>query len=113
MKGTLTWLILLVHGITALVVHVCDRRTFGVPNVDDCQEAMKWIPYFDTDPRAFPGGLEKRIFAEPQNLAQPFAAIGKNPNAPRAIVQLPKIWKHGKSARGIPVDGVADSSDAA
>lgn len=73
---------------------ICDETIYGKPNVEDCQTAMSWIPYFEQ-----PRGRQQneatafRTFAEPQFLKPPFSPV-RNEWAPRAIVQLPKIWKH-------------------
>lgn len=73
---------------------ICDETIYGKPNVEDCQTAMSWIPYFEQ-----PRGRQQneatafRSFAEPQFLKPPFSPV-RNEWAPRAIVQLPKIWKH-------------------
>lgn len=67
---------------------------YGTPNIQDCYEAMFWIPYINTPGRDSPEAKAFRIFAEPQFQTLPFSAV-KNQYAPNAIVQLPKIWKHG------------------
>ena len=55
---------------------------------------MFWIPYMNPPARDSPDANADRLFAEPQFQTPPFGAV-KNPYAPNAIVQLPKIWKHG------------------
>ncbi len=71
----------------------CKSEPYGTPVVDDCREAMQWIPFFDL-PRgcALSEATAFRRFVEPQFMKPPFSQI--NPFAPLAIVQLPKIWKH-------------------
>ena len=59
---------------------------------------MFWIPYINPPARDSPDANAYRIFAEPQFQTPPFGAV-KNPYAPHAIVQLPKIWKHGALPR--------------
>ena len=71
---------------------LCDKDLFGTPRVEDCYEAMFWIPYINKPAKDTPDAKALRIFAEPQFLDPPFKAV-KNPYAPKAIVQLPKIWK--------------------
>lgn len=72
----------------------CDKNVYGTPNIEDCKTAMLWIPYLEQ-----PRGRRQneatvfRTFAEPQFLKPPFTLV-RNEWAPRAIVQLPKIWKH-------------------
>lgn len=59
---------------------------------------MFWNPYINKPAKDTPDATVFRIFAEPQLLEPPFKAA-KNPYAPKAIVQLPKIWKSGMSDR--------------
>ncbi|KAM0801620.1 hypothetical protein BDR22DRAFT_888510 [Usnea florida] len=59
---------------------------------------MFWVPYINPPARVSPDASAFRIFAEPQFQTPPFGAV-KNPYAPHAIVQLPKIWKHGALPR--------------
>lgn len=73
---------------------LCDKNMFGKPNIQDCYQALFWIPYANAPARDSPDAKAKRLFAEPQYLDPPFKAV-KNPYAPKAIVQLPKIWKYG------------------
>ena len=68
----------------------CDKGLFGVPKVEDCNQAFLWMP------KKNPNADAQRVFAEPQFLNPPFNSV-KNPNAPRAIIQLPKIFKYGES----------------
>lgn len=75
---------------------LCDKDLFGSPNIKDCYEAMFWIPYINAPVKDTPDAKALRIFAEPQFLDPPFKAV-KNPFAPKAIVQLPKVWKFGMS----------------
>lgn len=75
---------------------LCDKDLFGTPKMEDCYQAMFWIPYINRPAKDTPDARAPRIFAEPQFLVPPFKAV-KNPYAPKAIVQLPKIWKHGMS----------------
>lgn len=73
----------------------CKSELYGTPVIDDCKEAMKWIPYVSL-PRGRWDRNEAttfRLFAEPQYLKPPWKALA-NPFAPLAIEQLPKIWKH-------------------
>ncbi|CAF9917860.1 MAG: hypothetical protein ALECFALPRED_000385 [Alectoria fallacina] len=73
---------------------LCDKDLFGAPKLEDCYQAMFWIPYINQPAKDSPDAKAFRVFAEPQFLNPPFSAV-KNPYAPKAIVQLPKIWKHG------------------
>ena len=70
----------------------CNGAIYGNPVVEDCIQALSWIPFAEA-PQTLPGAEALRIFAEPQQMSVPFAALPNN-RRPRAIVQLPKIWKH-------------------
>ena len=59
---------------------------------------MVWIPYMNPPGRDSPEANAFRIFADPEFQSPPFGAV-PNPYAPKAIVQLPKIWKHGALPR--------------
>lgn len=82
---------------------ICDKAQYGTPNIEDCKTAMSWIPYFDQ-----PAGRHQneatafRTFAEPQFLKPPFSPV-RNEWAPRAIVQLPKIWKHSMPCNSVVI----------
>ena len=74
---------------------VCNDEIYGNPKVDDCERALLELSYA----RQSDGSYRFRvshIFAEPQFLEPPFNLI-TNSYRPRAIIQLPKIWKHSKS----------------
>ena len=75
---------------------LCDKNLFGAPKLEDCYQAMFWIPYINQPAKDSPDAKASRMFAEPQFLNPPFNVV-KNHYAPKAIVQLPKIWKHGTS----------------
>ena len=69
----------------------CEAGIYGTPNIQDCRQALTWIPYIqesDSNQAAQP-----RIFAEPQYMLPPFNGV-YNAHRPSAIVQVPKIWKH-------------------
>ena len=68
----------------------CDKEFYGSPKIEDCNQAIFWIP------KKNPNADASHIFAEPQLLNPPFNAV-KNPYAPKAIIQLPKIFKYGES----------------
>ena len=68
----------------------CDKEFYGSPKIEDCNQAIFWIP------KKNPNADSSHIFAEPQLLSPPFNAV-KNPYAPKAIIQLPKIFKYGES----------------
>ena len=85
----------ILHGAIA---QSCSKDLYGTPNIQDCYEAMFWIPYINPPGRYSPDAQAFRIFAEPQFQSPPFGAV-QNPYAPKAIVQLPKIWKHGALPR--------------
>ena len=91
----------ILHTATAIL---CDKDLYGTPNMQDCYEAMFWIPYINPPARDSPEAKAFRIFAEPQFQSPPFGAV-KNPYAPNAIVQLPKIWKHGVLLRIYNIGG--------
>lgn len=67
----------------------CNRALFGSPKPADCLEAANWIPYATqstvSEARTY------RMFAEPRFMG--FSEIDNILYRPRAIVQLPKIWK--------------------
>ncbi|CAD6587387.1 MAG: hypothetical protein ASARMPRED_003080 [Alectoria sarmentosa] len=71
---------------------LCDKNLFGAPKLEDCYQAMFWIPYINQPAKDSPDAKASRMFAEPQFLNPSFNAV-KNPYAPKAIVQLPKIWE--------------------
>lgn len=75
---------------------LCDKNVYGTPNIEDCKTAMTWIPYIDL-PRGFKRNEATafRTFAEPHFMTPPFSLV-KNEWAPKAIQQLPKIWKHSR-----------------
>ena len=77
---------------------LCDKDIFGTPSAEDCYQAMFWIPYMNPPARDSADAKAPRLFAEPQYLNPPFSAV-KNAYAPKAIVQLPKIWKYGMLIR--------------
>ena len=68
----------------------CDKELYGSPKIEDCNQAFFWIPKSGSDT------VSNQVFAEPQLLNPPFKAV-KNRFAPRAIIQLPKIFKYGGS----------------
>ena len=68
----------------------CDKNFYGSPKIEDCKQAIFWIP------KRNPNADQAHVFAEPQLLNPPFNAV-KNPYAPKAIIQLPKIFKYGES----------------
>ena len=68
----------------------CDKNFYGSPVIEDCLEAILWIP------KRNPSADSMSTFAEPQLLIPPFKAL-KNSYAPKAIIQLPKIFKYGES----------------
>ena len=76
---------------------LCDGRILGRPLVDDCAYALSSI-------EGAKGGstlstVERRLFIEPQYLGPPFHKISPNP-FDNTIVQIPKIWRHGKALGG-------------
>ncbi len=75
---------------------LCDGGMFGAPNPHDCYDAMFSVPYRNVPGLDSPDAKATRIFAEPQYLSPPFSAL-ENAYAPKAIVQLPKMWKSGTS----------------
>lgn len=72
----------------------CSASVYGTPDLQDCIQALSWIPYAQKSP-SDPGSQQIRVFAEPQYLRTPFGALN-NGYRPHAIVQLPKPWKHSK-----------------
>lgn len=71
----------------------CKKEVYGSPNIEDCKAAMYWIPYFEQHRgHQVNEGTAFRTFAEPQFLQPPFSGV-KNGWAPRAIIQMPKIWR--------------------
>ena len=105
------WIILpfIIHSAVAIpnslqaISPLCERDLFGTPHTQDCYQAMFWVPYINPPARDSPDAKAPRNFAEPQYLDPPFSAV-KNAYAPKAIVQLPKIWKFSTSLgiRGLP-----------
>ena len=100
----LTWVLLsfLIYSAVAMPNElqasspICNRDLFGTPDAQDCYQAMFWVPYINQPARDSGDAKATRVFAEPQYLTPPFGAV-KNAYAPKAIVQLPKIWKYSKS----------------
>lgn len=87
-------LVVLICLLYSSIAHslLCNGAIYGNPVVEDCIQALSWIPFAEA-PHSLPGASALRIFAEPQQMSVPFAALPNN-RRPRAIVQLPKIWKH-------------------
>lgn len=88
----------IIHRSLQADTSMCEGARFGVPNRQDCLEAMFWIPYHNKPASITLDARALHIFAEPRLLSPPFKGI-KNKEAPRAVVQLPKIWKFGESNR--------------
>lgn len=82
---------------------VCNGGIYGNPVAEDCIAALEWMPFAKVE-LDLPDSRAQRIFAEPQQMSPPFAALA-NRQRPRAIVQLPKIWKHSMlpHSRGVPL----------
>lgn len=78
----------------AAVGPVCSAAVFGVPPWSDCVEAFYNIP-FARDYKTNMNANLYRLYGEPQYLRPPFSRI-VNRYKPRAIIQVPKIWQHGK-----------------
>jgi len=76
----------------------CDRVRFGTPNPEDCKEAMFWIPYHNKPASTYSDAKAFRLYVEPRRLDPPFRDV-KDPYPPRAIVQMPRIWKYGMLAQ--------------
>ena len=73
---------------------LCSAAVFGVPPWIDCVAAFSKIPYAGSYKINVNAHL-KRLYGEPQYLNQQFGAV-INRYAPRAIIQIPKIWQHSK-----------------
>lgn len=73
----------------------CHAGIYGTPNVQDCLQALNWIPYARLAP-SYPLSQQPHVFSEPQFLQPPFSSLD-NPYRPSAIIQLPKIYKHSES----------------
>lgn len=75
----------------------CNEAIYGVPNVQDCLQALDWIPYarFSPPSQYYFRSQQLQLFSEQQYSLPPFTTV-RNTYAPNAIVQLPKIWKHSK-----------------
>lgn len=77
--------------------HICRATSstsnllFGIPNHQDCVNAFNQIPYA-LSPTHF-GAQGYRLFSEPQFLLPPFKGVN-NRYRPKAIVQLPKLWRY-------------------
>ena len=72
----------------------CNGEVYGNPKVEDCEEALLEIPCA-RGPVGSDQSQYNQFFAEPQFLEPPFRGIS-NRFRPRAIIQLPKFWKHSK-----------------
>ena len=67
----------------------CKSELYGTPVVEDCKEAMQWIPFFDLPRGCAPNKATAfRQLVEPQFMRPPFSQIN-----PLAMLQLPEIWK--------------------
>lgn len=75
----------------------CNGALYGVPKVQDCLQALDWMPYarFSPPSQHYFRSQQLQLFSEPQYSVPPFSSM-RNTYAPNAIVQLPKIWKHSK-----------------
>lgn len=75
----------------------CNGALYGVRRVQDCLQALDWIPYarFSPPSQHYFRSQQLQLFSEPQYSMPPFAGV-RNTYAPNSIVQLPKIWKHSK-----------------
>ena len=72
----------------AVAEPICDDNLFGSPNPDDCDTAMRWIPYADGSFLSRAGKFQ--VFSEPRFTG--FESVENKKYRPRAIVQLPKVW---------------------
>lgn len=75
-----------------VTANLCDGGIYGFPDVQDCLQALAWIPFARLHPPS-PRSHQLQVFSEPQYLQPPFTNLS-NVFSPNAIVQLPKIWKH-------------------
>ena len=84
--------------LRALLVNsqICSEGIYGRVNARDCFKAINAMP-FAQYPVTNTGSSLPRLFSEPQFQIPKFEFV-KNDFRPRAIVQLPKVWKHGKSS---------------
>ncbi len=78
-----------------LTAKQCEGTIYGFPNVQDCLQALAWIPFARFPPSSpyYTRSQQLQVFSEPQYLQPPFTSLS-NIYFPNAIVQLPKIWKH-------------------
>lgn len=76
----------------------CDAQLYGKPKSYDCFDLYKQLPggtlFPDIDPDV------PRSFVEPKFLDPPFTPV-PNPYSTQ-MVQLPKIWRIGRSTRYFP-----------
>ena len=74
---------------------VCSEEIYGNPKIEDCERVLLEIP-FARQSFSSRQSQYQHVFAEPQFLEPPFAQV-INMYRPRAIIQLPKVWKSSKS----------------
>ena len=74
---------------------ICSDELYGNPKVDDCEQALLEIPFAKESPRSYLS-RHPHVFTEPQYQQPPFRQVTNN-YRPEAVIQLPKIWKHGES----------------
>lgn len=78
----------------AVLTPICSVKDYGLPNHEDCIMAFRQMPYAH-DPSVY-DARGYRLYSEPQLLLHPFHSV-VNRYRPRAIVQLPKIWRYSES----------------
>lgn len=69
---------------------ICDKDLFGIPDPEDCAEAMFWIPYMNIPASASADAKAPGIFAEQQFLQPPFGAITKIPTLRGRLCNYPR-----------------------
>ena len=91
----------LTHVIVSLLIRallvssqVCNEGVYGRVDARDCFAAINAMP-FAQYPVTNTESSAPRLFAEPQFQIPKFGFV-KDEFRPRNIVQLPKVWKHGK-----------------
>ena len=86
------WILGLISGFCSAAQPVCLVNPYGVPVYSDCFKALLAMPFAQESEGSH--NIEHfEVFSEPQYLLPRFKRV-YNAYKPRAINQLPKIWRY-------------------
>lgn len=86
------WILGLISGFCSAAQPVCWVNPYGIPVYSDCFKALLAMP-FAQESEGSHSSEPYELFSEPQYLLPPFKRV-YNAHIPRAINQLPKIWRY-------------------